>query len=189
VKVREKLAEDHPSRLASQHELAGAYRANGQISKAVEMLEHVVKVEGKLAEDHPDRLASQHALAGAYQDNGQISRAVETLEHVVKVRAKLAEDHPSRLASRHELAGAYRANGQITKAVELLKSVVLIKQRKFRVNHRSRTVSEDLLGSLISEVEKTLQQRARIPIKNESGHKTNRTKWRKLEDGVKEATT
>ena len=32
VKIRETtLSEDHPSRLASQHELAGAYKANGQI--------------------------------------------------------------------------------------------------------------------------------------------------------------
>jgi tetratricopeptide (TPR) repeat protein len=189
VNVQEKLAEDHPSRLASQHALAGAYLANGQISEAVETLEHVVKVREKLAEDHPDRLASQHELARAYRANGQISKAVETLEHVVKVKEKLAEDHPSRLASQHELARAYRANGQIAKAVELLKPVVLIKQRKFRVNHRSRTVSEDLLALLISEVEKTLQQRARNPIKNESGHETNRTKWRKLEDGIEEATT
>ena len=35
VRVREKLAEDHPNRLASQHELARAYEANGQIDKAV----------------------------------------------------------------------------------------------------------------------------------------------------------
>ena len=35
VKVEEKLAEDHPSRLASQHALTGAYRSNGQIDKAV----------------------------------------------------------------------------------------------------------------------------------------------------------
>jgi thioredoxin-like negative regulator of GroEL len=58
VKVREKLAEDYPDRLASQHELAGAYLANGQISEAVETLEQVVKVKEKLAEDHPERLTS-----------------------------------------------------------------------------------------------------------------------------------
>jgi tetratricopeptide (TPR) repeat protein len=77
VKMKEKLAGDHPSRLASQHELAIAYRANGQIKEAVEMLERVVKVQEKLAEDHSSRLASQHALARAYRANGQISKAVE----------------------------------------------------------------------------------------------------------------
>ncbi|KAM0710568.1 hypothetical protein Q7P35_002239 [Cladosporium inversicolor] len=163
VKVEEKLAEDHPSRLASQHELALAYRANGQITKAVETLEHVVKVKEKLAEDHPSRLASQHALALAYRANGQITEAVETLEHVVKVREKLAEDHPSRLASQHALAGAYLADGQIMEAVELLKPVVVIKKRKFRANHPSRIVSEDLLASLMSKEEKAPEKGARIP--------------------------
>ena len=72
-----KAAEDDSSLLASQHELAGAYRANGQVDEAVELLEHVVKVKEKLAEDHPSRLASQHALAGAYRANGQIDKAIE----------------------------------------------------------------------------------------------------------------
>ena len=33
------FAEEHPYRLASQHELARAYRADGQIKKAVELME------------------------------------------------------------------------------------------------------------------------------------------------------
>ncbi|KAH7169665.1 uncharacterized protein B0J16DRAFT_277097, partial [Fusarium flagelliforme] len=50
------LAEDHPDRLASQYVLAKAYRADGQIKKAVELLEHVAVVREKiLVEDHPDR--------------------------------------------------------------------------------------------------------------------------------------
>lgn len=61
---------DHPSRLASQHELALAYQANGQVKEAVTLLQHVAKVQrGVLAEDHPDRLASQHNLARAYDAN------------------------------------------------------------------------------------------------------------------------
>ncbi|KAL4789005.1 purine and uridine phosphorylase [Aspergillus venezuelensis] len=55
--------EEHPSRLASQHALAGAYRDNGQIKQAVELLEHVVAVEERtLAKEHTSRLASQHTL-------------------------------------------------------------------------------------------------------------------------------
>ena len=46
------LAEDHPSRLASQHALAGAYKANGQIKEAI-ALEHVVEIqETTPARDH-----------------------------------------------------------------------------------------------------------------------------------------
>jgi thioredoxin-like negative regulator of GroEL len=44
VKVQEKLAEDHPSRLASQHDLATVYQANGQINEAVELLQRVVNL-------------------------------------------------------------------------------------------------------------------------------------------------
>ena len=46
VECRSKAAaEDDSSLLASQHELAGAYRANGQVDEAVKLLEHVVKVQ------------------------------------------------------------------------------------------------------------------------------------------------
>ncbi|KAL4965263.1 purine and uridine phosphorylase [Aspergillus stella-maris] len=72
---------EHPDRLASQHELARAYQANGQIKQAVELLEHVIKQavellehvvtveERTLAKEHPDRLASQHALAQILMQN------------------------------------------------------------------------------------------------------------------------
>ena len=37
------LKEDHPSRLASQYELAGAYRADGQVNEAEAMLLRALK--------------------------------------------------------------------------------------------------------------------------------------------------
>jgi hypothetical protein len=96
------LAEDHPNRLASQHELAGAYLANNQIKEAVQQLEHVVKIEEiSLAEDHPDRLASQHGLAYAYKlsrSSTSLStcplKGVESSSPLKEVRLK------SRLGSR-----------------------------------------------------------------------------------------
>src|SRR5438270_447986 len=36
------LAQDNADRLLSQHVLAGAYQANGQVKEAVQLLEHVV---------------------------------------------------------------------------------------------------------------------------------------------------
>ncbi|KAL1900547.1 hypothetical protein Sste5346_002270 [Sporothrix stenoceras] len=145
VKVKEKLAEDHPDRLTSQHALAWAYHANGQIPKAVDLLEHVVKVREKLAEDHPHRLASQHELAVVYRTSGHIQEAVNLLEHVVKVQEKLAEDHPHRLASQHALAGAYHASGQIQKAVDLLEHVVKVKE-KLAEDHPDRLASQHALA-------------------------------------------
>jgi tetratricopeptide (TPR) repeat protein len=57
VKVREeKLREDHPDRLASEHHLASACIAEGRTARAIELLEHVVKMK---EEDCPTRLAFQ----------------------------------------------------------------------------------------------------------------------------------
>jgi hypothetical protein len=68
VEVEEKtLAAEHPDRLASQHELARAYRADGQVHKAVALLEHVVSIKGRtLREDHPSRLVSVKVLNDMY---------------------------------------------------------------------------------------------------------------------------
>lgn len=66
------MAENHPSRLASQHALTGTYQANKQVDEAVTLLKHVVKVKEKLVEDHSSRLALQHTLATIYQANRQV---------------------------------------------------------------------------------------------------------------------
>lgn len=145
VVEQEELAQDHPDSLLSQHALASAYRYNGQVKEAVELLKDVVKIREKLAENDPLRLTSQHSLAIAYQQNGQVKEAVELLEHVVKVEEKLVEDRPERLASQHELAIAYRSNGQVKEAVELLEQVVKIKEA-LAENDPSRLLSQHSLA-------------------------------------------
>jgi tetratricopeptide (TPR) repeat protein len=154
VKIREQtLAEDHPDRLASQHALAVAYKANRQVKEAVLLLEQVVKIEEQtLAEDHPDRLASQHVLATAYQANGQVREAVLLLEQVVKIGEQtLVEDHPSRLASQHVLATAYQANGQVREAVLLLEQVVKIGEQTLAEDHPYRLASQHALAIAYQE--------------------------------------
>ncbi|PKS12989.1 hypothetical protein jhhlp_000330 [Lomentospora prolificans] len=149
VAIRETtLAEDHPSRLTSQHHLAYAYQANGQVYDAIKLLKHIVAIrETTLAEDHPARLASQHQLACAYQANGQVYDAIKLLKHVVAIReTTLAEDHPSRLASQHQLAYAYQANGQVYDAIKLLKHVVAIRETTLAEDHPARLASQHQLA-------------------------------------------
>ncbi|KAM5442400.1 hypothetical protein MferCBS31731_002278 [Microsporum ferrugineum] len=140
-RINEKAA---PGYWASQHELAEAYQANGQVKEAVRLLEHIVKVhETTLAEDHPSRLASQRELAEAYQANGQVKEAMRLLEHIVKVyETTLAEDHPSRLASQHKLAEAYQANGQVKEAVRLLEHIVKVYETILAKDYPSRLASQ-----------------------------------------------
>jgi hypothetical protein len=102
VKIKEQtLAEDHPSRLASQHALAGAYQANGQVKEAVSLLEQVVKIEEQtLAEDHPDRLASQQVLATMFWALGRRNTSFQMMKHVVEIQGQvLDEHHPDRMNS------------------------------------------------------------------------------------------
>ncbi|EUC46689.1 hypothetical protein COCMIDRAFT_4233 [Bipolaris oryzae ATCC 44560] len=142
---RKTLKKRDPKRLASEHALAEAYHANGQVKEAIKLLEHIVRIE-VTAEDHPDRLASQQTLAGAYLTNGQTKKAIRLLEHVVRTGV-LAEDHPDRLSSQHELARAYHINGQIKKAVELLEHVVGICTEVLAKDHPDRLGSQHELAA------------------------------------------
>jgi tetratricopeptide (TPR) repeat protein len=160
VKIREQtLAEDHPDRLVSQHELAGLYRTNGQIKEAMSLLKQVVKIQQRTqAEDHPNRLASQHTLAMVYHANGQAKEAVSLLKQVVKIRERtLAEDHSDRLASQHELAGAHQTNGQIKEAILLLKQVVKIREQTLAEDHPHRLASQHTLAMAYVENGQTME--------------------------------
>jgi tetratricopeptide (TPR) repeat protein len=140
--------EDHPDRLSTQHALAIAYQADGQVKKAVRLMEQVVaNRERLLAEDHFDRLTSQVMLASAYQFDGQMEKAVCLLEHVVAIEGRLLEeDHPDRLTSQHELASAYQATGQIKEAVQLLEYVVVIRKQVLAEDHPDLLASQDVLS-------------------------------------------
>ena len=171
VQIRgQTLTEDHPDQLASQHELAGAYQADGQVQEAVRLLEEVVRIRGQtLTEDHPDRLVSQHALAGVYRANGQVKDAIQMLEEVVRIRGQtLTEDHPDRLVSQHALAGVYRANGQVKDAIQLLEEVVRIRGQTLTKDHPDQLASQhELAGAYqadgqVQEAVRLLEEVVRI---------------------------
>ncbi|KAJ4293464.1 hypothetical protein N0V90_008747 [Kalmusia sp. IMI 367209] len=157
VKVQEAtLKETHPDRLVSQHDLANAYKDNGQVKKAVLLLEHVVKIqEATLKEIDPKRLASQHALACAYDEAGQTEKAIALLEYVVKVKGNILEEtHPNRLASQHALATAYNRDGQTKKAIALLEHVVKVEENVLET-HPDRLASQHVLATAYDEIGQT----------------------------------
>lgn len=144
---KDNLGEEDEDRLESQRVLASAYLDNGQIGKAVELLEHVVAVQEVLGEEHPSRLASQYRLAIAYRFNEQIGEAAKLLEHVLDIREKvLVEEHPERLAIEQALASVYRADGQVGKAVKLLEHVVAIREKVLVEKHPHRLNSQQALA-------------------------------------------
>ncbi|KAL5362310.1 kinesin light chain [Aspergillus floccosus] len=148
LKIGKNLAQNNADRLASQHELAIAYEANGQVKGALQLLEHIVAIKSELlTEKHPNRLASEHELAIAYQANGQVKEAVKLLEHIVAIESEvLTDNHSDRLASQRELAIAYQANKQVKEAVKLLEDVVAIQSESLAEDHPDRLASQHALA-------------------------------------------
>jgi tetratricopeptide (TPR) repeat protein len=160
--LRSELDETDSDRLSAEHALAGAYHEDGQVQKALELMEHVVTVKGKiLAEEHLSRLASQHSLARIYQADGQVQKALELMEHIVTVKGKmLAEEHPSRLASQHVLAIVYNEDGQVQKALELMEHIVTIEGKILAEEHPDRLASQHVLARVYQadgQVQKALE--------------------------------
>ena len=115
------LDPDHPSTLASRHNLAGAYRAAGRLDEAIALHEQNLEDSTHiLGPHHPDTLASRNNLAGAYQDAGRLDEAItlyeQTLEDSTHIRGP---HHPDTLTSCNNLAGAYQDAGRLDEAITL----------------------------------------------------------------------
>jgi tetratricopeptide (TPR) repeat protein len=156
VSTRANLAEDHPSRLDSQHVLARTYLGLGRTSEAVEISEHVVKLgrRKRLVDEHRSR--DLHQLARAYLEDGRISQAIRIFEHVIQMQVKLAADHPDRPVSQYNLAQAYLEDGRTLKAIELLERVVTLDER-LAADHPNRLESQHELARAYLEDGRTSQ--------------------------------
>ncbi|RRR33306.1 tetratricopeptide repeat protein, partial [Schaalia georgiae] len=71
--VEEALGPDHPGTLASQGNLADAYRDAGRLDEAIPLFEKVLADSARLLGDnHPDTLTSRGNLAYAYESAGRL---------------------------------------------------------------------------------------------------------------------
>jgi hypothetical protein len=61
VKIKEQtLAEDYPSRLASQQVLATMYGNLNRRNAALQMMKHIVEIQGQVLDEiHPDRINAE----------------------------------------------------------------------------------------------------------------------------------
>ena len=132
----EVLAEDHRSRLASEHELATAYQANGQVKEAVELLEHVVTIKAEvLTEGHPSRLISERTLAAFHKDLSERSETRQALAS--SIEDSVAEDKDGRQFNQapkvpHAISynsSAFIAISEESPADQVLKSSSTAKKR------------------------------------------------------------
>ncbi|KAJ4857261.1 tetratricopeptide repeat domain-containing protein [Trichoderma breve] len=111
--------------LEELHELGRAYLADSQVKAAITTLDKVVKDKERLFhKEHPERLASLHELASAYLSDGQIDEAARVFENATKTAEEtLREDHPTRIALRYQLACVYLQNDQVDNSILILEEI------------------------------------------------------------------
>jgi hypothetical protein len=69
IKGEETLSADHPSRLGTQHALAIVHSTNGQVKKAVDLLEIAMEFKTRVVRvDHPSLLVSIEVLTEMYAE-------------------------------------------------------------------------------------------------------------------------
>jgi tetratricopeptide (TPR) repeat protein len=88
-----KLGPDHPNTLTSQGNLASAYRAAGNIDRAMPLYESALTgLRGKLGGDHPVALSAQANFAVALLAGEQYERGVALFNDLLDRRRRLAGD-------------------------------------------------------------------------------------------------
>ncbi|MGC4906966.1 tetratricopeptide repeat protein, partial [Streptomyces cyaneofuscatus] len=87
------LGDTHPSTLASRNNLGSAYRAAGDLGRAIPLLEATLaQYEQVLGDTHPSTLASRHNLAYAYRAAGDLTRAIPLLETTLAQKEQVLGD-------------------------------------------------------------------------------------------------
>ncbi|MFF2124501.1 FxSxx-COOH system tetratricopeptide repeat protein [Streptomyces olivochromogenes] len=168
------LGIDHPDTLTSRNNLAGAYRAAGDLGRAIPLLEQTLTDSTRvLGEEHPDTLTSGNNLANAYQAAGNLGRAIPLLEQTLTERERvLGEEHPNTLTTRNNLASAYHAAGDLGRAIPLLEQTLTDSTRVLGGDHPNTLTSRNNLayayraagnlGRAIPLYEQTLTERERV---------------------------
>ncbi|MFF7238412.1 tetratricopeptide repeat protein, partial [Streptomyces collinus] len=83
--------------LTSRNNLAGAYRAAGDLGRAIPLYEATLaQCEQVLGDTHPDTLTSRNNLAGAYRAAGDLGRAIPLYEATLaQFEQVLGDTHPA----------------------------------------------------------------------------------------------
>ncbi|MER5399414.1 tetratricopeptide repeat protein [Streptomyces sp. NPDC002599] len=142
------LGHVHPDTLSSRNNLACAYRAAGNLKRAIPLLEDtLVQREQVLGDTHPDTLNSRNNLACAYESVGNLERAIPLYEATLdQCEQVLGPIHPDTLSSRNNLACAYRAAGNLKRAVPLLEDTLVQREQVLGDTHPDTLASRNNLA-------------------------------------------
>ncbi|KAH7025134.1 uncharacterized protein B0I36DRAFT_434623 [Microdochium trichocladiopsis] len=143
-----KFDSTNPARLAFQLILGDIHLKNGQVEKAITLLEEVVAEERLvLPEQNPSRLDSERRLAGAYLQANRFADAEELLVHVVE-NEKLTMDAGDKrlLEGQMDLADTYIIAAQPEKGTQILEELNKIARERLDAIDILRLQIEDKLA-------------------------------------------
>jgi len=134
--------------LASQNDLAVAYRAAGRYAEAIALHQQTLADwERVLGPVSPDTLALQNNLAEAYGAAGRYAEAIQLFEQTLADRERmLGPDHPDTLGSRNNLAEAYREAGRYAEAIPLHEQTLADRERVLGPDHPDTLASRNNLA-------------------------------------------
>ncbi|MCF3172368.1 toll/interleukin-1 receptor domain-containing protein [Streptomyces sioyaensis] len=143
------LGPDHPDTLTSRNNLGDAYRAAGDLGRAIPLHEQTLTDRVRvLGEDHPDTLNSRNNLATAHYAKGNLGRAIPLFEQTLTGRVRvLGEDHPGTLTSRNNLASAHYARGNLGRAIPLFEQTLTDRVRVLGEDHPDTLATRNNLAT------------------------------------------
>ena len=121
AKASDALEVNHPDILSSRNSLADAYLLEGQVEKAIALLEKNLKHSKTIpGTTRHSTQTPRNDFMSVLRAADRINKATTPHQQTQKDRPRiLGPDHPEILASRNNLAGAYREAGRLEDAITL----------------------------------------------------------------------
>ena len=121
AKASDALEVNHPDILSSRNSLADAYLLEGQVEKAIALLEKNLKHSKTIpGTTRHNTQTPRNDFMSVLRAGDRINKATTPHQQTQKDRPRiLGPDHPEILASRNNLAGAYREAGRLEDAITL----------------------------------------------------------------------
>jgi len=136
MKIREKIAPEHPDLADTLNGLADCYRKGGKDADAVPVYTRALDIRQKsLGSNHPKTAKSLENLAAAYVANNKLEMAIPVYEKLVTARESSAGPNDEKVATALEgLASVHTMLGKYKKAEKEYKRALAIRETNGKTN-------------------------------------------------------
>jgi hypothetical protein len=136
-RIQAALGADHPSTLATRHQVAYWTGHTGDIAGALRLSRELFAAKERvLGTDHPSTLATRHEVVYWTGQDGDAAGALRLSRELFAAKERvLGTDHPSTLAARHQIAYWTGQDGDAAGALRLSREVLAARERVLGADH------------------------------------------------------